>query len=303
MKKENLYDFRNKLLTVHEVNIRDSKREKMKNEFIIENHSTILIDEDAGEVIKIAALDFSDFLKVSMSVVSSVVYSADKPCISLQLAEKAGVKLGEYAAYKGFMIKTDENGIKIYAHDERGAAQALYYIEDLMTFEKAPVMKFGEIKKKAMFSPQMVHSGYALDEYPDEYLARIAHEGRDAILVFTKGVNKTPSGYLNFNELIKRAAKYGIDVYAYSYMASNMSPEAPEAEEFYENTYGKLFRECPSLKGVTLVGESVEFPSKDSHVAKGRYFEIAKDGIPSDKPSSGWYPCYDYPVWLNLLKQ
>jgi hypothetical protein len=51
------------------------------------------------------------------------------------------------------------------------------------------------------------------------------------------------------------------------------------------------------------VGESVEFPSKDPNVAKGRYFETATDGIPSYKPSSGWYPCCDYPVWLNLLKK
>ena len=303
MIKEKSYDFRKSLLTVHEADIRDKERLCRWEEFEVKNNAVIRISETADEVIRTSVYDFVDFLKTSMSVMAAVAPFSDKADITVDLAENAGVDLGEVASYKGFMIKTDVNGIKIYGHDSRGIAQGLFYIEDLMTFSKAPVLPFGEIKKKPMFYPQMVHSGYGLDEFPNEYLARIAHEGRDAILVFTTGVDKTPCGYLNFNDLIKRAACYGIDVYAYSKIVSNMSPEAPEAEEFYESTYGRLFRECPGLKGVTLVGESVEFPSKDPHVAKGRYFEIAKDGIPSDKPSSGWYPCYDYPIWLNLLKK
>ena len=303
MKTEKMYDFRKKLLTVHESSVRNLKRKSRENEFEVKNGMNIKIPFDACEVIKTAVYDFVDFLKTSMSVSVGITSISKNETITVELAESVDIDLGDAACYRGFMIKTDESGIRIYGHDARGIAQALFYMEDLMCFEKSPVMEFGETKKRPMFSPQMVHSAYGLDEYPDEYLMRIAHEGRDAILVFTKDVNKTPCGYLNFNELIDRAAKFGLDVYAYSYMPSNMSPEAPEAEKYYENTYGKLFRECPGLKGVTLVGESVEFPSRDPHVAKGRYFEIDVDGIPSDKPSSGWYPCYDYPVWLNLLKK
>lgn len=299
---EKMYDFKTELLKIHEDNIRDVTREELPEEYMLKDGAVIHIEKDAHEVIKTAALDFADFLKISMGIASEVVASGGSADITIAL-EDGGSVLGEFSVYKGFLIRTSELGIQIVAHDERGAAQALYYIEDLMTFKKAPVLTYGEIKKKPMFTPQMVHSGYGLDDYPDEYLARVAHEGRDAILVFTKDVNQTAQGYLDFNDLIKRAAKYGIDVYAYSYMSSDMSPEDPEAEEYYESNYGRLFRECPGLKGVTLVGESVEFPSKDPHVAKGKYYEINKDGIPSSKPSSGWYPCYDYPIWLNLLKK
>lgn len=302
MKRENMYDFRKKLLTVHESNVIDTNRQKKANEYMLENKAVIKISENAGEVIKTAANDFVDFLKTSMSISACVTPFGENASITVALAEDTSI-LGEAEGYKGFKACVDENGVEILAFDERGAAQALYYIEDMMTLEKAPVLSYGEVKKKPLFSPQMVHSGYGLDEYPDEYLSRIAHEGRDAILVFTKGLNEVPTGYLDFNDLIKRAGKYGIDVYAYSYIVSNISPDSPEAEEFFENSYGKLFKNCPKLKGVTLVGESVEFPSKDPHVAKGRYFETATDGIPSDKPSSGWYPCYDYPEWLNLLKK
>lgn len=305
MIKEKAYDFRKRMLEVHKPNIRNFSK-KCENGFLeLSDGLTIHIEAAAGDVIKTAACDFIDFLDVSMNIEASISrknMKIKKGDITIQLAENAGVDLGAAKGYKGFLIKTDDK-IEIFAHDERGAAQALYYLEDLMTFERAPFIKHGEARHKAAFSPQMVHSGYGFDEYPDEYLAAIAHEGRDAILVYTMDVNLTPSGHLTFNELIERAAKYGIDVYAYSYLLSEVSPEAENAESYYEDNYGRLFKECPKLKGVTLVGEAVEFPSRDPHVSSGRYYELTDDGILHGKPSSGMYPCEDYPVWLNLLKR
>lgn len=300
---EQNYDFRKRLLEVHEKDIRDINKCASENEYMLSDKVVISINGSYTDVTETAVYDFMEFLQKSMRISSRLSYNEESAVITVSLAEDAGVDLGEAASYKGFMIETDKEGISIYGYDERGIGQALYYIETLMTFEKAPLLTFGNIKKKPMFAPRMVHSAYGLDEYPDEYLRRIAHEGRDVILVFTKGVNETPHGYVNFNLLIDRARRYGLDVYAYSYLKSDMSPEAPEAEAFYDNTYGKLFRECPGLAGVTLVGESVEFPSKDPHVAPGKYYETVVDGIPVGKPSSGWYPCYDYPIWLELLKK
>ena len=302
MLKEKSYDFRKRLLTVHRSGLYDKNIKPHESQFWFYSDAKIKISRDAGDVIVTAANDFTDFLKISMNLSASVVYDEDSD-ISVAIAGDCGIDLGDYAVYRGFVIDVSTEGIKVYANDERGAAQALYYIEDLMYFAKAPAVRLGRIEKKPLFSPQMVHSGYGIDEYPDEYLARIAHEGRDAILVFVEDRQLEDGSFVKFNELIKRAARFGIDVYAYSKLMSNMSPESAEAEEYYEKSYGKLFRLCPGFKGVTLVGESVEFPSKDPNVAEGRYFETAKDGIPSDKRSSGWYPCYDYPVWLDFIKK
>ena len=298
--KEQNYDFRKRLLVVHEPNLRDSGRKPQADEFELRDGMTICAIGD--EVIQTAAADLADFLRISMGVSARVTQEKTAAQVTVSLASDFAFELGEAAAYRGFMVVTDEQGIHVYGHDSRGAAQGVYYLEDVMTFAKAPVVSCGSVWKKPLFSPQMIHSAYGLDEFPDEYLARVAHEGRDAILVFTEDVNKTPSGYLDFNELIRRAAQYGLDVYAYSYLISDVSPESPEADAYYENNYGRLFRECPGLAGVTLVGESVEFPSRDPHVAKGHYYETAVDGIPSGKVSSGWYPCEDYPIWLNMVK-
>lgn len=293
------YDFQKELLKVHKSGIRNHAYQPKANEFALGEGASLGILCPQDEVIQTVVADFADYLQTSMELPIEVCLRSEA---SLILSLSQG-ELGEYETYCGFCIQTDKSGIRITAHDSRGIARALYYIEDLMTFKGAPALDYGTIYKKPLYSPQMVHSGYALDEYPDEYLSSIAHEGRDAILVFTKGVNKTPCGDLDFNDLIDRAAKYGIDVYAYSYLKSNKSPYDADAEEFYENTYGALFKSCPKLKGVTLVGESVEFPSKDPHVAKGCHSEKAVDGIPSDKPGAGWYPCYDYPIWLELVKK
>ena len=87
-----------------------------------------------------------------------------------------------------------------------------------------------------------------------EHIAAIAHAGMDAILVFVKGVDTTPAGYQDFNELCWRAAEYGVDVYAYSYLTSEVHPDDPDAAAYYDRGYRPVFRSCPAFRGVVLVG-------------------------------------------------
>ena len=53
----------------------------------------------------------------------------------------------------------------------------------------------------------------------------------------------------------------------------------------YSGIYGELFRLCPGLRGLIFVGESIEFPSRDTHVAQGRCDKTDIDGIPKYAPS------------------
>jgi len=302
-KKENSYNFRKRLLEVHEKNIRNYDIKPEPDSFEICDGLIVYVDENADDVVLTAARDFVDYMFISQNVSLALKKGkAHFPCINLRLASDAGVDLKNASGYRGFLIETNENGMFVYGNDSRGIAQGVYYAEDIMTMAKSPYLKFGSAYLKSMFSPQMVHSGYALDEYPNEHLSAIAHEGRDAILVFAEGPNKSPKGYMDFNELVYRAAKYGIDVYAYSYIQSKMHPLDEGADEYYESTYGELFRKCPGLKGVFLVGESVTFPSRDPHVHFGARV-AGKSEIPTDKIDPGWYPCCDYPEWINMVKK
>ena len=305
MKKEMRYEFRKKLLTVHESGIRDFSLIPGENEISLSDGATVNILCEESEHVRFAAEDFVDFLSVSMGVSATVAVGGDasgQNTVTLSLAKDSGVELSEAEGYKGFLIDAND-GIRVYGYDERGISAALFYIEDLMTMARAPFLKKGEIRKKPMLSPTMIHSGYGMEEWPDEYLVRVAHEGRDALMLFVEGPNKTRVGYLDFADLIRRAAKYGLDVYVYSFMPAGVHPDDEGAEEFYDKLYGDLFREFPGFKGVTLVGEVVEFYSKDPNVSRHRSWDGASDPVPDGKFYPGWYPCEDYPRWVDLIKR
>lgn len=286
---EQKYAFRERMNVLYKENIRDFGVLCSEDETEIKNGIQMILPENAGEVLTTAIKDLKTFLLKSMSVETAPLSN-----------QKIEFLIDENQA-EDYIITVGKD-IAVSGKSERGLAQGIYCIEDKMTLKRAPFLPKGEMKHTFMFSPRMVHSGYGLDKYPDEHLSAIAHQGFDAILIFAKGVNTTPCGYVDFNDLIKRAAKYGIDVYAYSYMKSEMSPEADGAEEYYDSLYGNLFRECKGLKGITLVGESVGFPSRDPHVSKNMATR-SEDGIPYSKPRPGWWPCEDYPQWLELVKK
>ncbi len=300
---EKAYDFRKKLLTIHEKNIRNFDYIPKENELEIADGVIIEIGNTDNIVINTAAKDFIDFLATSMNVSATFSKKGEnkgKNVIRLALAKDEGVALGEAEGYKGFFINVAD-GIEVFGYDDRGVAAALYYLEDLMTFAHAPYIKRGEIRKKPAMAPLMVHSGYGMEEWPDDYLSRIAHEGRDAILVFTTGINQTRVGYLDFNSLIDRAAKYGIDVYAYSFFKSLVHPDDEGAAEYYDSTYGELFRRCPGLRGVTMVGEVVEARSRDPHASKWLSTDPQPE-IPDGKPWPGWYPCEEVASLMEVVK-
>ena len=76
-----------------------------------------------------------------------------------------------------------------------------------MTEKKVPYLTKGKTKQKPIFAPRMAHSAYDLDVFPDGYLQRLAKEGIDAILVFTRGVNKpgTPAvEYFDYKKIKRK---------------------------------------------------------------------------------------------------
>lgn len=297
LKQERKYGFRERLLQVHKKNVREDTVVPAQDEVVLEDGLIIWIPENAGDVVLTAAKDFVDYLLVSMNV-AAMIKKTEQPVKK----DNGIVYTLDPSLEKGYRIAVDV-AVRITANEERNVAQAFYALEDIMNRRKAPYLKKEIYHYKVLFSPRMLHSGYGLDNFPNEYLAAVAHAGRDAILVFTTGVNETPSGFQDFNELIYRAGKYGIDVYAYSYLKSLKHPDEADAEGFYDGLYGALFRECPGLKGVVLVGESVEFPSRDPHTTGRLRESMTSSDIPDGKPSPGWWPCVDYPRWLEVVKK
>ena len=293
-KAEKKYQFRERLFQVHPENIYDASLQKRAEEYELEEGLVIRLPEDCGEVTITGAKDFCDFLFTSMNISARFTKRG-----SGQITIKINP---DYRGYKAFKVEVSVDGILITAHDERGAAQGLYFLEEEMSARHAPYISFGVTEREPLFSPRMVHSGYMLDEYPDSHLAQIAHAGMDAIMVMTRDTQTSLWGYTDFNELIRRAAKWGLDVYAYSWYRSQKHPDDPGADAHYESTYGELFKQCPGFMGVILVGESVGFPSKDPNASPLPYDANVVDGSPAEKPSADFWPCMDYREWLMKLQ-
>ncbi|MBR2471779.1 MAG: hypothetical protein IKB55_03745, partial [Clostridia bacterium] len=155
LQKENRYDFRKRMLEIHKPNIRKADRTPNDNEFVIENGVVIGLPENPGIVVETAAKDLVDYLNISMNMPSMVVKGAFPGAkIRLTFAKDTGVDLGDVAGYMGYKIDTTDDGIDICAFDERGAAQAFYRLEEMMSLRKAPYIEKGTVKNKAMFTPR-----------------------------------------------------------------------------------------------------------------------------------------------------
>lgn len=301
------YDFRKEMLQIHRPDIRDWGYDPMANEIALDEDWCIVIAKDCDRVLYTAAQDLQDYLLTSLDVSVAIKRRQDltklpEKSILVATCDQMGVAWEGDPVGASYRITVGESSIVVCGIDARGCAQGCYQLEDRMNSIRAPFLTAGCTTYSPEFSPRMIHSGYQIDRFPDQHLSAIAHAGMDAILIFVSSVNYTPTGYLDFNELIHRAGKYGLDVYAYSYFTSNYHPDDPRSAEEFEATYGALFRECPGFKGVVLVGESVEFPSKDPRASKFTWETNIVDGIPTGKPTAGWFPCNDYYKWLNGLK-
>ena len=302
------YEFRQELLQWHRPGLRRADFVPDPDMIQIHEGFSIVIPADSSEVLLTAAQDLQDYLSTSMDCavpLRRLAELADAPKNSILIATaQQHQQLWDYDPVKAsYEITADATQIKICGFDDRGCAQGCYRLEDEMNRLRAPWLKPGKTHFAPAFSPRMVHSGYGQEQYPEQHLSAIAHAGMDAILFFVKGVDRTDIGYQDFNNTVRIAAKYGLDVYAYSRIESNMHPDEPGAEAYYQQIYGRIFEACPGFKGLVLVGESVEFPSKDPRVSPLKYYNNTIDGLSTGKPTAGWFPCEDYPKWLRMLQK
>lgn len=297
LKAEKNFDFQKRICNIHRAIDKSLWQEAGAGEYALPMAVKISLCE-CGEVGRTAVKDFVDFLARVFGITAELVKGEGDVCLTV---DKDALS-GDADGYMGRRITVTKSGVSVVAYDERGLAQAIYYLEERMKKRQAPVLKIEEKNMRPAFSPRMVHSGYDMDIFPDEYLSAIAHEGYDAIIVFVKDSTHSAHGECDFVDIVTRAKKYGIDVYAYSYLINFMNPTEEGAREHYGELYGGIFRDIPGLRGMIFVGESIEYASNDPHVSKKRVHDKPKDGIPDGKISPGWWPCNDYPEWISLVR-
>lgn len=289
---EHNYDFRARHWQVHKPNRRDPARTADAGELMLD--ASWRLGGAGGEVLTNALRDFQDYLWVSMGL-SLPMTSCDGDrtiwfCVDPTLA-------------RGFRLDVTPAHVLVTLCADSEAFRASVYLEDLMSLEQAPVLSCGAVTRRPLLDYRSVHSGCGIDEYPDAELLATIHAGYDAIVLFVKDFDSTTAGYCNISDLIRRAKRFGILVFLYNYIPAFIHPDDTSSEQVFDRTFGELFRRYPDAAGLSLCGESLEFPSKDPHTTGKIYSQSMTDGISDTRPSPGWYPCSDYPDYLAAIER
>lgn len=290
--QEKNYDFQKRHWNVHKAGRRNYARVIHESEVALNHHWKLGC---AGSPIAAKAIrDFQDYLWVSMELALPMTAQQEEYTLWLKI---------DSSIEKGFLVEARENGIEIKLAKDEEAFRAVVWMEDVMNLEGAPVLPLGQTVRRPLYGYRAVHSGCGLDQYPDAELLATVHAGYDAIILSVTDFDYAAVGYCNINDVIHRAAAYGIGVIFYNYIPSFFHPDEPNVQEKFDAVYGELFRRYPDALGIMLFGESLEFPSKDPHTTGKHYYESMQDGIPDIRPSPGWYPCEDYPAYLACIEQ
>ncbi len=290
---EKNYDFRRRFAVVHRPNRRNRAAIPQPGETVIDESWEISYPASSRIMCR-AAHDLQDYFLTSMGISLRLAPNGDRGIV-LKLKP-------ELNSPGGYELAIDADQIEIRGGDERGVAFGGVGLEDLMNFREAPFLTPGVEKHERLVAPRMVHSGWGIDEFPDDQLNQILHAGFDTIVIFVKDIDRTNTRYLDINDTIRRAAEFGLGTMLYNYMPTFKHPDDADAPEFFANVYTRLFEHYPDAIGVMLCGESGEFPSRDERTTGRSYKTPPPDGIPDPRPNPGWWPCRDYPRWITRVR-
>ena len=293
------YTFRNRLITVHRTDRRDIAQIAKDNEFEFKNGAQIFIAQNAPELVQRAAEDFADYLIVSMGVNASVRKNGaiNRPGL------EAGVSiiLAEIK-YRGYEINVSSAGVDIVASDPSMAAQAFYYLEDMMNLRRGPFLTFGRKQRKPIFNHRFTFSGFGNDIFPDAHLNQIAHHGFTGIEVWFDDYDIPSQGVRqDINDLVDRAAKFGLEVFCQPRNRAYVHPSDPRATAMYEKAYGNFTKYYPRVGAVSFCGEVCEFPSKDPRCNGGNHLLRRIEDTTDNLPYPGWFPCSDWAEWVRAV--
>lgn len=274
---EQPHDFRKAIETWTEPLRRDPTAKPSPDELALpEQGWTLAIPADAGPVLRQAAADFRDYLHRAMRVEVTLEAPASLTAWSgMSRAVVVGTRgrmpgCGEsLTARKDYEIIVGPERVAVCGYDERGAMYGLYNLESRMSLREAPFLPRAlNTVRHSLYGARMTLSGLGWMEWPDTYLSMIAHHGFDAIYA---SVYANPNGAIagwpysymirrqdpaRMRDLIDRAARYGLDVYAPIMHHLDGTPEN-------EAALRKLVRDnvtrFPEIRGYVLLIEGFDY--------------------------------------------
>ncbi|MEB2359918.1 MAG: hypothetical protein HUU41_11780 [Bryobacteraceae bacterium] len=238
----------------------------------------LLVRNDSGLVLRTAAEEFSEYLERSMQVkvalehpASMAEWNNERNAIIAGTREQLPGCGESLKGPKDYRIAVSPGRIIVCGYDERGAMYGLFDIERRMNLREAPFLERTlDITRHSLFKARMVLSGLGWEEWPDRYLALLARYGFDSIFasvyVNPNGVPGPPPYWdrmkkqdpKRVHDLIRRAARYGIELYCpiiYLYTGE------PENEAGLRKLVRDIVTEFPQIRGYILLTEGFFYKS------------------------------------------
>ena len=166
---EKNYDFRKRMCRVHRESITDPAVYTRCEGLDVTEEFAIVLPPSAGAVLRHAALDLSDYFAVSHGLSIPVVSEGEAHGPAIRLCVK-----GDGRKNRTFTLAVDED-VTVVANSEAAVFSATVYLEERMNEWKGPRLPLGRVERESVFSPRMVHSGYGLDEFTEDYQIGRAH--------------------------------------------------------------------------------------------------------------------------------
>ncbi|HWQ53008.1 MAG TPA: hypothetical protein VN442_04940 [Bryobacteraceae bacterium] len=274
---ERPHDFRKTIETWTEPLRRNPAAKPAANELALPAQGwTLAIPAASSPVLRQAAEDFRDYLSRAMQVrVELNTPGSLAEWSGMSRAIVAGTRdqmpgCGDaLAGRKDYQIVVAPERIAVCGYDERGAMYGLYNLEARMSMRQAPFLPRDlNTVRHSLYGARMTLSGLGWMEWPDTYLSMIAHHGFDAIYA---SVYANPNGVIagwpynymmrrqnpaRMRDLIQRAARYGLDVYA---PIMHHLDGTPENEAVLRKLVRDNVNQFPEIRGYVLLIEGFDY--------------------------------------------
>ncbi|MGA2271475.1 MAG: hypothetical protein ABSH44_23670 [Bryobacteraceae bacterium] len=273
---EEPYDFMKPLYAGGERLRRDPAARPAADEMAIpEEGWDLVIPSNASPVLRQAAETFREYLATGMCTRVKIEtrdsladWKTTARAILAGTRDQVGGCGEALKTRKDYRIIVSPERVTVCGYDERGAMFGLYNLESRMNLREAPFLPRDlNIVRHSLYNVRMTLSGLGWEEWPDPYLSLLSRHGFDAIYA---SVYANPNGvpaqapYDNMrrqdpermHDLIRRAARYGIDVYCPIMYA--VTGDAAN-EEGLRSLVRNIVAEFPEIRGYVLLIEGFQY--------------------------------------------
>jgi hypothetical protein len=253
---------------------RDAELRPQADEIEIDAGWSIEIPADAGLPLVTASAELQRYLKDAMNVEVAVNRPEklgdwrDRRKVIVAAAREDMPGCGEkLKASKDYRIQVSGDAIAVCGFDDRGAMYGLYNLIMRFRLREAPYLPRDlDTVRHSLYQARMTLSGLGWMEWPDRYLATLPLYGFDAIhcSIYRNpnnapgaepywsdaSIRRHPPGVMK--DLIGRAARFGIDIYApllYQYTGT------PENIDGLRKLVRDVVTEFPEIRGYVLLTE------------------------------------------------